>query len=297
MPKRGREKTRKHSGPKGGAGFVYKQPTKDEHDSSDDSFSQSSSSASSVVELGSSTETPSTPAPEPARKKSATEPQNSFQNFFTVPPKKKMMDAAALKPADIEAALETMTDVLELQNLAASFAQIALIVETRAAEIQQAAPLSALGIEQMQVLSRFYAKHDPTRSEDTIRLTVTRRSEGEGEMSANAFSALCGKWEADTQWTRALHENVQLAFRRDVIPLELIQKYFRKARDYIHMYKTGGCSGANVEAAVKLYRTHRRIFESALGATAEIRRPLRIADLLNPEGEMLAGLDEGGEGE
>ncbi len=48
----------------------------------------------------------------------------------------------------------------------------------------------------------------------------------------------------------------------DGIPLQTIRKYFRKVRDYSRAYMEGNTAGKQVEKAVKLYKSHRRVSDS-----------------------------------
>ena len=41
--------------------------------------------------------------------------------------------------------------------------------------------------------------------------------------------------------------------------MDLIRKYFRKARDYEKAYREGLKAGREVEDAVKKYKSHRRV--------------------------------------
>lgn len=46
----------------------------------------------------------------------------------------------------------------------------------------------------------------------------------------------------------------------DSVGTDLIRKYFRKNMEYKKAYKGGKKAGSEVEAAVKVYKSHRRIF-------------------------------------
>ena len=52
-------------------------------------------------------------------------------------------------------------------------------------------------------------------------------------------------------------------FHSELNPIErvwTIRKYFRKARDYEMAYREGHNAGNEVEQALKVYKSHRRIF-------------------------------------
>ena len=45
----------------------------------------------------------------------------------------------------------------------------------------------------------------------------------------------------------------------DSVTVELMRKFFRKAREYERAYLEGKKAGKEVESAVKLYKSHRRV--------------------------------------
>ena len=47
----------------------------------------------------------------------------------------------------------------------------------------------------------------------------------------------------------------------DSVSTDLIRKYFRRIREYEQAYIGGEKAGKEVEQAVKVYKSHRRIFE------------------------------------
>ena len=55
-----------------------------------------------------------------------------------------------------------------------------------------------------------------------------------------------------------LHEIINPAL--DSVDIDLIRKYFRKSMEYEKAYKEGKKAGSEVETAIKLYKSHRRIF-------------------------------------
>ena len=63
------------------------------------------------------------------------------------------------------------------------------------------------------------------------------------------------------------HSNFTLARLRqivdpalDSVSTDLIQKYFRKVQDYETAYLEGKKAGKELEKAIKVYKSHRRIF-------------------------------------
>ena len=50
----------------------------------------------------------------------------------------------------------------------------------------------------------------------------------------------------------------------DSVTVDLIRKYFRKARDYEKAYTEGFKAGKQVEDAVKKYKSHRRVFSERI---------------------------------
>ena len=59
-----------------------------------------------------------------------------------------------------------------------------------------------------------------------------------------------------------LRENINPAL--DSLSVDLIKKYFRKVREYEQAYTEGNKAGKEVEAAVKRYKSHRRVFSEAI---------------------------------
>ena len=45
----------------------------------------------------------------------------------------------------------------------------------------------------------------------------------------------------------------------DSVNVDLIRKYFRKARRYMRAYREGKTAGQEIEEAVKKYKSHRRV--------------------------------------
>ena len=73
-------------------------------------------------------------------------------------------------------------------------------------------------------------------------------------------------WGQSKRYSRA-HSNFTLARLRetvnpalDSITVDLIRKYFRKVREYETAYLEENKAGKEVEAAVKRYKSHRRVF-------------------------------------
>ena len=50
----------------------------------------------------------------------------------------------------------------------------------------------------------------------------------------------------------------------DSVSIDLIRKFFRKARDYERAYLEGLKAGKEVEEAVKKYKSHRRGFSEVI---------------------------------
>ena len=59
---------------------------------------------------------------------------------------------------------------------------------------------------------------------------------------------------------KALRENIIAALEPENIPLTLVQKWFRKMRDYMTAYEAGA-TGATADKAVKQYKSHRQCFD------------------------------------
>ena len=59
---------------------------------------------------------------------------------------------------------------------------------------------------------------------------------------------------------KALRENIIAALEPENIPLTLVQKWFRKMRDYMTAYEAGA-TGANADKSVKQYKSHRQCFD------------------------------------
>ena len=72
-------------------------------------------------------------------------------------------------------------------------------------------------------------------------------------------------WGQAKRYTRA-HTNYTLPRLRIIIPQALdsvnpqrIQKYYRKAREYMFAYLEGHCPGKELERITKIYKSHRRV--------------------------------------
>jgi hypothetical protein len=77
-------------------------------------------------------------------------------------------------------------------------------------------------------------------------------------------------WGQSKRYCRA-HSNFTLAKLRetinpalDSVSVDLIRKFFRKVREYERAYVEGNKAGKEVEAAVKQYKSHRRVFSETL---------------------------------
>ena len=77
-------------------------------------------------------------------------------------------------------------------------------------------------------------------------------------------------WGQAKRFTRAncdytyggLEKTITPAF--ESVSIELIRKYFRRVREYHRAYREGNCGGVEVESAVKLYKSHRRVPETEI---------------------------------
>jgi hypothetical protein len=73
-------------------------------------------------------------------------------------------------------------------------------------------------------------------------------------------------WGEAKRYTRSHCDYSFPGLERAIIPalesvrLDTIRKYFRKCREYMDAYKQGKAGGAEVEQAVQLYKSHRRVF-------------------------------------
>ena len=79
------------------------------------------------------------------------------------------------------------------------------------------------------------------------------------------FNPIERVWGKAKQYTRTHCNNSNTGLRKTTVPalesvnLDLIRKYFRKARGYIRAYRDGNNAGRQVEDAVKHYKSHRRV--------------------------------------
>ena len=79
------------------------------------------------------------------------------------------------------------------------------------------------------------------------------------------FNPIERVWGKAKQYARAYRNYSITGLRKTTVPtlefvnLDLIRKYFRKARDYIRAYRDGNNAGRQVEDAAKRYKSHRRI--------------------------------------
>jgi hypothetical protein len=71
---------------------------------------------------------------------------------------------------------------------------------------------------------------------------------------------------------KALRENIIAALEPENIPLTLVQKWFRKMRDYMAAYEAGA-TGATADKAVKQYKSE--VPQLAVLASASTRRRRR----------------------
>ena len=75
-------------------------------------------------------------------------------------------------------------------------------------------------------------------------------------------------WGHAKKYTRAYCNYSITGLRKTMVPaletvnVDLIRKFFRKARDYVRAYSEGKKTGKEVEDAVKIYKSHRRVKEN-----------------------------------
>jgi hypothetical protein len=96
----------------------------------------------------------------------------------------------------------------------------------------------------------------------------------------------------------SLRENIIAALQPDNIPLTLVQKWFRKMRDYMAAYEDGA-TGKTADKKVKQYRSHRQCFDKTPAGGSYLPEPIRlverdsIIDLTEPPSvEMVASAAE-----
>jgi hypothetical protein len=74
---------------------------------------------------------------------------------------------------------------------------------------------------------------------------------------------------------KALRENIIAALEPENIPLTLVQKWFRKMRDYMTAYEAGA-TGANADKAVKQHKRHREIYDKTPAGASFIPEVTRL---------------------
>ena len=73
-------------------------------------------------------------------------------------------------------------------------------------------------------------------------------------------------WGEAKRFTRAKCDYSFAGLERTIVPalesvrLDTIRKYFRKCREYMQAYREGNAGGNDVEGAVQVYKSHRRVF-------------------------------------
>ena len=111
--------------------------------------------------------------------------------------------------------------------------------------------------------------HDDLRKEKTI---VEHYLNGRGHLAMFIPKFHCELNPIERVWGQAKvysrkHSNFTLARLRqivdpalDSVSTDLIRKYFRKVQDYETAYLEGKKAGKELEKAIKVYKSHRRIF-------------------------------------
>ena len=129
---------------------------------------------------------------------------------------------------------------------------------------------STMRAEDMRVV---LSNHDDFANEKTI---VEHFLQDRGHLAYFLPKFHCELNAIERVWGQAkvycrAHTNFTLAKLRliihpalDSVSTNLIRKYARKARDYEKAYQAGHQAGKSVEAAVKSYKSHRRIFNERL---------------------------------
>ena len=74
---------------------------------------------------------------------------------------------------------------------------------------------------------------------------------------------------------KALRENIIAALEPENIPLTLVQKWFRKMRDYMTAYEAGA-TGATADKAVKQHKRHREIYDKTPAGASFIPEVTRL---------------------
>ena len=75
----------------------------------------------------------------------------------------------------------------------------------------------------------------------------------------------------------SLRENIIAALQPDNIPLTLVQKWFRKMRDYMAAYEDGA-TGKTADKKVKQYRSHRQCFDKTPAGGSNLPEPIRLVE-------------------
>ena len=75
----------------------------------------------------------------------------------------------------------------------------------------------------------------------------------------------------------SLRENIIAALQPDNIPLTLVQKWFRKMRDYMAAYEDGA-TGKTADKKVKQYRSHRQCFDKTPAGGSYLPEPIRLVE-------------------
>ena len=71
----------------------------------------------------------------------------------------------------------------------------------------------------------------------------------------------------------SLRENIIAALQPDNIPLTLVQRWFRKMRDYMAAYEDGA-TGKTADKKVKQYRSHRQCFDKTPAGGSNLPEPI-----------------------
>ena len=99
-------------------------------------------------------------------------------------------------------------------------------------------------------------------------------------------------WGQSKRYSRA-HTNFTFAKLRetinpalDSVSVDLIRKFFRKVREYERAYLEGNKAGKEVEAAVKQYKSHRRVFSETLLVAENLKNLYVLYKICNSQFDL-----------